>query len=710
MNNLTTYIDNFEKEILTSDVFFDFKSFDNNYKLACLYSYYHYFNADPSSLDELFDGIVYQDNSQDHIACLFIDQESDLNDVDAVISCCVENDIDFPGIIKLFKDAESELKDIKDKKTSERDKLSKILNEDEYKYSSIKPLKIVLITNYTPQTLAKRKMIINAINTLKPDDSFVSYQIRFGSDVEYEILEIESPKDNVSMSSIEIDSSENLIKYGKEESIVANVSARSLKDLYELYGYRGLFAQNLRYYVKNSKVDDNIINTIENHPDNFWYFNNGIIIVCDNYDISENKINLTNFSIVNGGQTTKLIGESEINKDFSILCKIVKNRYEKEEDKLDFIASVAEASNTQKPIKGKDLIANRVEQRQLKKQLSEVGIYCQIKRGEKVNKKIYPEAWQNTTNEEIGQFLLSFMYQQPGSARSNKASICENEERYRLLFSKKYNSELIKCLLKIKAYYKKWMAYCKKYDDGTDPYRYGLVNNGMLFTTAIIGAICKMYYHPEYIAVINETVSNEQKMQVISQYDLSHPCFKETMIQKDFFDLFEYCYTKFLRTGYEFLKSFKPNYSNYSNFTKTNNYYSLYVFKQICYEFKNGIGEEDLEFLNRILYKASSIDLKNNDDLLEKYVNLISDTLNRTPIASEEVIEKIKDELIKYRTKTYKIKRMKAYEVFKNKSAEIISKYAPTSIESLKELKCLDEAQFDMFGKDIVDIVNSCIK
>ena len=166
-------------------------------------------------------------------------------------------------------------------------------------------------------------------------------------------------------------------------------------------------------------------------------------------------------------------------KFVEIACKIIKNKYESVDERLEFIANVAEATNTQKPIKDKDLIANRIEQRLLKRQLADAGIYCQIKRGEKVNKKLYPAAWQNTTNEELGQFLLSFVYQKPGTARGSKASICGNKERYHLLFSKKYNSGLLSDLLKIKAFYKLWASRVKKTDDGTDPYKVGLVNNGM---------------------------------------------------------------------------------------------------------------------------------------------------------------------------------------------------------------------------------------
>ena len=181
--------------------------------------------------------------------------------------------------------------------------------------------------------------------------------------------------------------------------------------------------------ARQQAANRNIIESIQEHPENFWYYNNGIILICDDYLIDGSNILVRNFSIINGGQTTKLVGETDFDQDFYIQCKIIKNKYESVDERLEFIANVAEATNTQKPIKDKDLIANRIEQRLLKRQLADAGIYCQIKRGEKVNKKLYPAAWQNTTNEELGQFLLSFVYQKPGTARGSKASICGNKER-----------------------------------------------------------------------------------------------------------------------------------------------------------------------------------------------------------------------------------------------------------------------------------------
>lgn len=652
-----------------------------------------------------------QPDAPDQITGIYLDQEADNGDVDAVIAIYSHNNsFDFPAILKTFKDAEAAMLAAQESKTNIRKELSDISRDDEYKISATRPLKIRLITNYNPKTAGTKKAILNAIQTMKPASEHVSYLISFGLDIEYEIMEIENPKEYVDEAVIQLDAPNNHMCFGAEESLIINISARSLKCLYEQYGYRGLFAQNLRYYVKNARIDGNIIESIQEHPENFWYYNNGIILICDDYRIDGSNILVRNFSIINGGQTTKLVGETDFDQDFYIQCKIIKNKYESVDERLEFIANVAEATNTQKPIKDKDLIANRIEQRLLKRQLADAGIYCQIKRGEKVNKKLYPAAWQNTTNEELGQFLLSFVYQKPGTARGSKASICGNKERYHLLFSKKYNSGLLSDLLKIKAFYKLWASRVKKTDDGTDPYKVGLVNNGMFFMTAIIGIVCKIYYRPNVINQITTSVMSEQKLEVVAQHDIDHPIFRLDLEKKEqFFTLFEYCYTKFYRPGYEFLKTFKEKYNNYSNFTKINNNYTTYVFKQIEFEYRHGIPDNDMNLLDSILYKASDEDFLRNKALLEKYVNVVYVDAASESNVPESVSAEIKERLIAYRTKTYKLNRIKAYEVFKNVSCDRIAKFAPTSLEDLKALRCLDEAQITLYGQDIIEIVSQVL-
>ena len=705
MSDIEKYIEILSDEFKKNE-FEIFETYSTEEKLLALFSYYHYYGADSSKLDEIIRGIVFDQEASDDIAGIYIDQDSDNNDIDIImVMDNKKDDFQISYVLKKLKDAESVIMSEKLKKQI-RSPLKDILSDEDYKLSGTRGVKFILLTDYSPKTVSNKRSISNALNALKSDYNNVQYSIVFGYDIEHEVLEIENPREYVEDAILTIDKKNNYLFYGDEQSMIVNISAKSLKSIYELYSYRGLFAQNLRYYVKNAKIDDNIVISIKEKPDNFWYYNNGVIIVCDDYELKNENIRIKKFSIINGGQTTKLVGETDFEKDFYIQCKIVKNKYTEEEQRIDFIADVAEASNTQKPIKGKDLIANKTEQRLLKKQLADAGIYCQIKRGEKVNKKLYPSPWQNTNNEELGQFLLSFVYQKPGTARSNKASICSNKERYDLIYGKKYNSDFLADLLKIKAYYKLWMNYIKKIDDGIDIYKTGLVNNGMLYTTSIIGAICKIYFHNDYIDKINASVMSEQKMEIISQHDIDHRVFKDFENEKNcFFDLFEYCYTKFYRTGYEFLKSFKERYNNYSNFTKVNSNYTTYVFRQIAYEYKNGIPDEDMKYLSEVFYDPSKEELQRDNDLLGKYVNVVYVDINAESSIPEETSSAIKEALVEYRTKTYKLNHIKAYEVFKNVAADRIAKFAPDTIEELAELRCLDEAQINLYGEDIVGIV-----
>lgn len=710
MSNLTKYIENLKVEFDRA-MHDEMKSCYDEETVLYLYAYYHYFNADSSSIPDIVAGNVFSPDSEDKIAGIYIDSDADLDDIDVLTVKFTDNaDFDFPAILKRLKDIEAAVFSASEKKSNVRKEVQQMLSGDEYTIGNNRPVKICILTDYNPRNFREKNKIIKYFNLMKPDHENVVYKIIFGYDVEHEILEIEEPKEYVDTAIIQIDDSSNILKFGNEESMIVNISAKSLKEIYELYYYRGLFAQNLRYYVKNSKVDDNIIDSIQNKADNFWYYNNGIIMICDDYIIQDNSILIENFSIINGGQTTKLIGETDFDTDFYIQCKIVKNKYTEENDRIEFIANVAEASNTQKPIKGKDLIANKPEQRLLKKQMAAAGIYCQIKRGEKVNKKLYPAAWQNTTNEELGQFILSFTYQRPGTARGYKSTLCSNAERYSLIFGKTYDTAFLADLLKLKAFYKLWNTKLKKNDDGEDPYKVGLVNNGMFFITAIIGALSKLYFHPEYIDVLNNTVLSEQKLELLSQHDIDHHIFAVVEDYKDnLFALFEFAYERFYRPAYEILKSFKPKYNQFSNFTKVNNNYNTYVIKQINMEFRNGFTEQDRDFLAGILYHPTDEELERDRQVLGKYVNIISKEIDRSTDVSDELAEQIKEALIAYRTKTYKMKRVKAYEVFKNVACDRIAHYAPQTIEELKELRCLDDAQIAHYGEDIIEIIKKVL-
>lgn len=579
----------------------DFAEATEPQKLLFLYAFYHYFDADRSKIPDIISGCIYRETVDDHIAGVFIDSESDNEDVDILLVLYSENPEEtLPAYYRFLDDAKNAYF-CAIKKKSTRKELDFLGDDEAYKIEKGKRLNVCLLTNFSPKK-AKQDEIRNNVRKLrKGAEEDVTFKVIFGYEIESEILEIEDPKGCVSTGVIQIDSARNCLFFGQEKSVIVNLSALSLKSLYNEFATRGLFAQNLRYYVKNAKTDNKIINTIKKEPGNFWYFNNGIIILCKDYYIDENSVLLEDFSIINGGQSTVLIGITDFTEDFYVQCKIIKNAREGNAQ-VEFLSAVAEATNTQKPIKPKDLIANKVEQRKLKTQLAENGIFCQIKRGERINKTVYPEPWQNTSNDEIGQFLLSFVYQLPGTARSSKASIF-NAPNYNMLFGKTYNSQFLGDLLKLKTFYKKWDQKLQKNREETDKFKIGLVKNGMHFMSAIIGAMYRTYKRPEILAELQTCEEREEKWKILSRYEMDHPVFIQTDCWEELlFNLFDLCYRKIYREVYELDFERNEKYAVYSNFTKTNTKYQLYVPKVIELFWRKEVDERDRAIMADIFY------------------------------------------------------------------------------------------------------------
>lgn len=141
-----------------------------------------------------------------------------------------------------------------------------------------------------------------------------------------------------------------------------------LASLYKVDSVR-LLEPNVRSYLKRtSKVNSGILDTVKNCPEEFVSFNNGISAVATNISSSTNsginyKIkNLTNFQIVNGGQTTATLYECSKDKleeelkqvIVPVKLTVVKNIV----NSSTFIRDISLYSNTQTAIKKSDPPSN----------------------------------------------------------------------------------------------------------------------------------------------------------------------------------------------------------------------------------------------------------------------------------------------------------------------------------------------------------------
>jgi len=279
--------------------------------------------------------------------------------------------------------------------------------------------------------------------------------------------------DLIAKDSIELfindDKKNNVLSYG-DDGIIVNIKASSLKKLFKKYSNSGLFSYNLREHIVQKSVDEGIEETIKNNRDNFWFFNNGITIGCNNFEKDGNKIKLYEFSIINGAQTTTKIAKSKFltdNNDFVLACKIVRAKNSFKND-ADFINKISEASNSQKPIKQRDLKSNAIEQKRLQAEAAKNSypLAIEIKRGVKPKNYKKVEKWQRVTNEYIGQLIYSCIFQRPGPARNSKNIMFSSNKVYKQLFFRKHDFNTLFDLVRIANVYDEFVSdYVSSIDD-----------------------------------------------------------------------------------------------------------------------------------------------------------------------------------------------------------------------------------------------------
>ena len=184
------------------------------------------------------------------------------------------------------------------------------------------------------------------------------------------------------------------------------------------------FEDNVRIYLRRgSKVNRNIKATVLSDENvRFFYFNNGITLTCDRYKYPTGQsspiIELENAQVVNGGQTVHALFEaySEDPKSIEpveILCRI----YETKDAELS--SRIAETTNSQTPVKTRDIRSIDVVQIKLETECEALGLYYERKRKQHAGK---PKA-KRVDSERCGQVALAFYWKMPLEAKNKKALI-----------------------------------------------------------------------------------------------------------------------------------------------------------------------------------------------------------------------------------------------------------------------------------------------
>lgn len=148
------------------------------------------------------------------------------------------------------------------------------------------------------------------------------------------------------------------------EKVVASVSAKELKNIYELIPPTTLFSINPRHFLGGT-ISKGIDKTLHDDPQKIWHYNNGVSAVCDHfsYDRESNTLTVENLKIVNGCQTVTTIAKHKgiISDDTTLLMRISKVK------DPDFLQKISTYTNAQNAIHSSDQWSNHTSLTKLEK-------------------------------------------------------------------------------------------------------------------------------------------------------------------------------------------------------------------------------------------------------------------------------------------------------------------------------------------------------
>ncbi|MFJ7729618.1 AIPR family protein [Neobacillus sp. NPDC097160] len=154
------------------------------------------------------------------------------------------------------------------------------------------------------------------------------------------------------------------------QSYLGIMDGDQLFKIYDEYGQK-LLEQNVRTFLQfRGGVNKGIKNTIQYKPDMFFAYNNGITATATHVESENGYITkITDFQIVNGGQTTSAIYAAKKNSkldisNVSVQMKLsVVNNIEK---KGEFVSSVSQYANTQNKVNKSDFFSNSPFHKEMK--------------------------------------------------------------------------------------------------------------------------------------------------------------------------------------------------------------------------------------------------------------------------------------------------------------------------------------------------------
>jgi len=232
------------------------------------------------------------------------------------------------------------------------------------------------------------------------------------------------------------------------QGIIASCGIGDLMSFYETTGKNLLLNENVRFLQKNSKINERIKTSFISDPKKFCYLNNGISIVCSLYEmkptgLQKTKVKMKTPSVVNGGQTLASIYQiyssqrEQYSKNFED-AKIILRIYQVPST---YGIEIAQATNSQNPIKIVDLHSNDSAQLVAQEYFAKYGIGLIIKSGSDTTD--YDDVIKN---EALMQIYAALYLNDPSKAKMSKSAVFN--KYYSQVFNENINDSICKKLLR----------------------------------------------------------------------------------------------------------------------------------------------------------------------------------------------------------------------------------------------------------------------
>lgn len=161
------------------------------------------------------------------------------------------------------------------------------------------------------------------------------------------------------------------------KSYYGTVSASEVGEWYKKYGAY-LFSKNIRNFLGVGEINSKISKTLESEPQNFFYLNNGITLICEDVvktrdfgsETHAGNFECKGVQIINGAQTVGTIGAVyKTNPDVLNLAKVMIKIISLKGAAKGFSGKITIAANSQNRIEAMDFVSMDTVQIRLEKDI-----------------------------------------------------------------------------------------------------------------------------------------------------------------------------------------------------------------------------------------------------------------------------------------------------------------------------------------------------